>query len=249
MIPNRVVMIDHEGSALLGIVLGQKKERIVVITERGRELELQPSRIYPVMPQGGTISKETVKEKVSALTELRALAEAEAKSLSGETLWELVCEDYTEITLSSLTELFYKNPTIVQYTALRLLLLSDRVFFKRNKDTFSPRPPALVEELKAQAEVQRVRIEKRKKFLEWIESVQKSYSPAPDQFVAEIGLLEALACDEGMPPHEHKDALELLSEACRALHLSETNNSADTAYELLEPEDFYTDDESSLDTT
>lgn len=232
--PNQVVMIDHEGTALLCIVLGEKKGKVSVLTERGRELELQGSRLYVVMPSGGMVSKPTQKERLASLAELRSLAEAEMGTISVQTLWELVSGDFEEISAITLAELLFKQPTLVQYVAVRLLLLGDRIYFKRNKDTFSPRDSDLVEELRAQAEIQKKKLEKRRRFLDWIVATLKSPTALSSEFSEEVSLLTSLACDEGLAPHEHKESAELLLEALKAAHIQERHNVSDAAYDLLE---------------
>ena len=147
-----LVLYEHEGQLLLGAVVGFKRQRFVIFNERGREVELIANRLHaaPGSLPHDLQSQDARKEHLQALAER---ARALAPSVAIQDLWEVVHHSPKEFSVNELLDLVAPREggsaeKSAAFIGLFHALTQDKVFFKRERQGFLPRPPATVEQLR-----------------------------------------------------------------------------------------------------
>ena len=130
-----VVEYEQNGKPILGLVVGQKKERWVVLNSSGHEVELDASRLY-LYPGHSPELKDRV-EKASYITNLDAEIKDTASKLNLFEAWQLVSGEMNEVSISMLTELICPADSLLCHAAVRRSLLADKLYFKRKKNTLN----------------------------------------------------------------------------------------------------------------
>lgn len=211
--PGGLVMYEHEGTPLLGIITAQRKERFVVWNEREREIELTSARLYLLPDSFAKFSSASSKEKTEFLRKLRGQATALAIDL--EELWAVVAEEPREYTDLEMCDLLLGEVSLLNLLALRFSLLEDKVLFKRTKIGFEPRDANIVEELRTAEEVRREREHALRESVSFLqERIAGSEQEATGRVKERLSLLLALAAGasnlEGSRLREARDLLSAL---------------------------------------
>lgn len=146
-----LVLFENDGLAVVAVVLGVKKQGYQLLTMRGRELELKPNRLFPL---NGLIPAElrTNESKAKYLLELHDSCLRMSAEIKLEELWTLVKDEGESFTTDKLASLYLGTYSLEQYLALRLALISDRIYFKRRDLDLFPRNTETVEDLKRNEE-------------------------------------------------------------------------------------------------
>lgn len=142
-----VCLYEHDGRPLLGVVLGIKNKKYNLLNQRGREIELPDFRLCalglktPADLAGNTAIANFLEQTFERSNKL-------SDDINLELVWTVVQAEQRYYPSQELAELYFQKPSAEQHLALRLALLGDRIFFKRQEDGFSPRPDSTVQELK-----------------------------------------------------------------------------------------------------
>ena len=142
-----VVMYENDNSPLLACILEFKKNKYLLLNQRGRELELASNRLYsfginiPVT----CITKDS---KGAYLDELSNKSKAASEEISIEELWSLINQEDRDYSCVELAKNYLGSITPEQHIAFRLALLSDKTFFKRKNEAFHARPEETVHQLR-----------------------------------------------------------------------------------------------------
>ncbi|MEM8640520.1 MAG: ribonuclease R family protein [Cyanobacteria bacterium P01_G01_bin.54] len=192
------------------------KKNWIFIDERGQSHSLKPQRIeYEVgsgyLPETIAAFRQTVVEYV------------DPDSL--EVAWELLSEAGEAITPSSLAQLLYEDQSAPVCYAAHLLLVDDKVYFKRKGDRYEPRPASQVEEIKHQLEVTAQRQREQAEFLERVQQALAN-PDSIDWLPSDRLRLESLEKWVLYPDLNHPQAQELMTQL-------EQPQSAEAAFELL----------------
>ncbi|MBX7145116.1 MAG: hypothetical protein K1X79_11745, partial [Oligoflexia bacterium] len=145
--PGTICLYEHDGRPLLGIVRSYKNKKYQLLNQRGREVELPDFRLHAL---GIKLAADKVRqdEQAQFLDQTYERCFTASAEVNLELVWSAVCSEERYYNSSELADLYYQSPTPEQHLTLRLALLGDRIFFKRQEDGFSPRPEATVQELK-----------------------------------------------------------------------------------------------------
>ncbi len=226
-----VVSYEQQGQLLLAVVTQLKAGKLSLTNEKGSALELPAARLYPLPTP---LPKDTT-DKAAYLVTLHAEAEEIANDLPLEDLWTFTVEEDKEQSISDLCELYFGNNSQKEHLAMRIALLNDNIFFKRKKDNFSPRPAAVVEELKHAEESRKNKQDRQKQTLEFfVNALQNPSGDYPDNVRNDIYLLEELAAStNGMESGRLNDARQLLSQALEFLKIEIPGTKEEQAFELL----------------
>lgn len=231
---SEIVMYENDGVALLAAVLSFKKQRYVLLNERGREVELPSNRLYS-LPGRLPAQAGTIEQRSAYFAELRASATAASQKIQLGELWQLVHEDPREYSPHELTELYFSETTLLHELAMRLALLTDRTYFKRGREDYSPRPQETVTELlkaaAARQEKERIRGLVVEAFRHRLENRS---TPLPSESRPIIRLLEDLAATADLDLSQQKEAKELLELCIEELHLELHGSREQQASLLLE---------------
>ena len=230
-----LVMYEQDGSPLLAAVLGFKKDKYAVLNERGREIEL-PAMRMDSLPGRLPAEHTTIEAKAGFLAALHKKCAEQAGEVTLEELWSVLAGQEKDFGTKELCEIYYSSASLEQYLSLRIALIEDKIYFKRNKDTFSPRPESTVEQLK-KAELNRQERERRKQitFGAFRERIADHSRPVPPEAEETIWLLERFAAgsDELEVP-QLKEAKEIVDTLLHELRLSISGNKEQQAFGVLE---------------
>lgn len=229
-----LIMYDHDSSALVGAILGEKKGKYVVLNERNREIELQALRLHKLpglLPADAT----TLQAKSKFMADLHESAREGAKELSMEEIWSFVKDEDREFDVSELSTLYFGDNSLKNHLILRVALLIDKVFFKRVKDKFIPRPEHIIDELRQQEEARRKKLAVMEIGIEWLLGRRADPNlPCPDEIRELIKLLENVAANSShIDQSLQRDAFEFLDLATERLSLPPGGSHSDRAYRLL----------------
>ncbi|RIL10811.1 MAG: hypothetical protein DCC75_03595 [Proteobacteria bacterium] len=233
--PGAIVSYENDGNMLLGVILGFKKDKYLLLNERERQLELQASRLH-ALQSALPVECETTNAKAAYLAEFHGSAREAAGKIEMEELWQVVHEQPKEYSNKELCELYYGKFTPAQHLALRIALLGDPTYFKRNKDTFSPRTGETVEELRKAEKARQEKLRVRSETLSWVEArLSDPKAPAPRSVLHNLELLENVAAGaEHLDNSSHRDAKELIDSCAEELHLDLSGSKEARAIQLLE---------------
>lgn len=233
--PGCAVTYEHNGNPILGAVLEFKKPRFLTINESGQELLLDANRLHR-LPREPRLVTADRKEKIALLQSLRQDAEQQARAIKLSELWQLVGQEERGYTNAGLAELLPGEASITKYLGLRLLLLTDKVYFKRKDELFTPRPAGVVEELLRVEAAQRERERQLKVTLDaFAARAANRDAILPPESATGIRLLEDLAAD--IQPGEHgaqREERRFLEECEHRLRLSPRTRLDERAFAVLE---------------
>jgi exoribonuclease II len=229
-----LVMFENEQNALIGVILDLKKDRFLVFSERAREVELAPQRLHK-LPGLLSATAVTREKQQASLQDIRAKAEELVEGIAIEELWGVVQGSSREYSESELYELLFDKPDASAYLALRLKLLQDKVFFKRDKAGFIPRTSEIIDELR-RAEI--ARQAKRELEIETVEFISKrlagEHSEIPSRLRSIISLLEECAAGSERIDHsKQKDVKEILQLFTDRSHIELRGTIEEKSFELL----------------
>lgn len=240
------VQYDDEGQVILAVVTGFKKDKLSILTMRGRELDLARQRLY-FLPGRQEVTASTTSARVEALTRLAQEIEHSAGAQNVEELWGFVHEEEKPYTVSELCTLYMGKDTCVEHAGLRVALIRDKTHFKRDKDAFEPRPKHVVEDLKRAEEVKRKKKEARDAALDFLERrVDDTALLVPPELRDVIHLVEEVAATAlHTDPARQKEAREFVHVAAERLAVPESLSIEKRAFELLRKTSFF-DEHSNL---
>lgn len=230
-----LVTYENEGSLLLAGALGFRGGKLVVLNERGKEVELPASRLH-ALPSAWPLNLETTQARCAFLSELHARCMEKADKLNLEELWMVVVENQRGYMVKDLCELLFNKVDLEAYLSLRIALIQDRIYFKRDKDLFSPRPPTTVEELHKAEQARISREEQRLRLLQWMQ--ERIHNPAldiPKEAKPALELLEDLACAKShLDNQQQREGKALIDRCAETLRVPLSGTCEQRAYDILE---------------
>ena len=197
-----IVIFEQDGSSQLGVVTGHRKALVMVFSMRAREYEFKANRLHQI---GLSVPSNVVSiaDKQRYLSDLYENGVNEAAKVNISEIWELIKDEEQELTSSELAKYYLGDnlsPSI--YLAFRLALTADRIFFKRHDESFSPRPPEVVEDLKRHEAVLAKKLADREMVLsKLLLKIKDSTVEIPDEASEIIRNLEEVAA--GVTEIEH----------------------------------------------
>lgn len=199
IIVGSLVMYENDGSPIIGVIIKEKPKGFVVFNDRGREIDLPSARLHLIDKKTSQFS--TNNDRLTFLSTLKSKAESLTASVQLEDLWNVVSEAPSVYSEQDLSELAFSESTVEAKYAVRLALLKDKVFFKRERDGFEPRAATIVTQLLREQEEKR----KKEELFERLNEVLKRRVKEPDidissELMPFITLLEDAAA--------HGDTLE-----------------------------------------
>jgi len=161
--PGSVVAWWEDDGVAFGVVVGEEKQRLAVITAHGKDDRIAPSRLAAIIARG--IAPERTHKGRGEAAARAAEHEAAVRRQLGEvdvpTLWELVHDRQEPPTEAALAELALGRSDEAACLATQLALAADGVRFARKAAGWQPREAVAVAEILAGRErVARRAIEK-----------------------------------------------------------------------------------------
>ena len=228
-------MYEHDGTPLIGAVLSFKKQKYQILNQRGREVELPGFRLHR-LPGALPPNLDTTTARSSWLADFGAAALTASLAIDLAEIWSFVVGENSHLSSEKLTQAYYGRVELREHTALRLALMTDRIYFKRHEDTFEPRPTETVEELRRSEESRRRKAELQEEFVTLVAArLRDPAIPLPDPLRSFIRLLEDVAVGaEEIDNNRHREAKDLLNAVSEAVHLDLPGSREQRAFTLLE---------------
>lgn len=226
-----LVCYENNANIVLGAILGNKKDKYKVLNHKGSEVDLTADRLYPIPARLPAFEKTS--EKTTFLDELLAKGLAEEVSIDLATIWESFDGKEVEVSTQQICELFFGNNEGLNHLATRLALISDKIYFKRKKDTFISRPKEAVDSL---LETQRAAEAREREIEKLVLDLEAKLKDKNHRLSAEsiyiLAPLEELAAEatEGAEVKETRNLLNYLTEKLR---IAQNGRPEDRALSLL----------------
>jgi exoribonuclease-2 len=171
MEPGKVIGFIENKKILLAVCLEVKKDRLHCLTEANREINLSSQRVLLKSPY----TLNLVESRATLIEGVKGAVEKQ-ESLKGEVnpqeLWEMVKDEGESFSIQYLSDVvFGKRSSFDHGGAVLRALFEDRIYFKLQKDEFSPYTPFQVEHniLKIQKEAERE--EMLREGSEWLKAI------------------------------------------------------------------------------
>ncbi|RMD87108.1 MAG: RNB domain-containing ribonuclease, partial [Candidatus Dadabacteria bacterium] len=228
-----VITYDSGESLILGCVIEKAKNKYVILNIEGSQIHLPRERLYKI--PNINLNQDAPKEEIKA--SLKTFLESAIKELEDinlELLWESKNEDNRAISLSELCEEYFGKDNPQNHLALRLAIVKDKIFFKRQKERFIPRSKTTVEELRKAKEREAKRLKALNMTADYFKKAitGKIEQKPPSEVIGNISLLKLLAAD-GTQGEETKEARKLLRHITDTLNLELMGSSQERAFQLL----------------
>lgn len=234
------VQYDDDGQVILAVVIGFKRDKLTILTMRGRELDLSRNRLY-FLPGRQPPGLSTTTARVEGLQKLHTEIEAATGEFSIAELWSFVNEEQRPFTVSELCAMYCGSDTCVKHAALRVALIRDRIHFKRDKDAFEPRPAHVVEGLKVAEDAKARKKAARDAALSFLaERTRNTDLAVPDDLRDALRLIEEIAANvQHTDPARQKEAREFVHAVAEHLHIPESLALEKRAFEVLQRAGFF----------
>jgi len=233
--PGDLVLYENDGAPILALILSLKRDRFQLLNDRAREIELPAARLYRL--PFTTAMPTSQRERADKLAELVRQAQSEAQHLELADVWALVVEQPREYSVAEISELTATalRDSLAAHLATFLALVADRTYFKRHKETFSPRPKETVEQLLHAAAVAAERRSKQQRVLQELRArLVDRAAPLSAEVEGAIQLLTEVAAEcEGLQERE-AEIREWLEVCSTGLGTSQHGTLADQAGEILD---------------
>ncbi len=185
-IGNIVEYIEQQ-KIICAVVLQIKNQRLRLLTEHSREVNLSAGRVAHFSNEllDITATKDSL---IRSLKQSSALRQEMSKSINIKELWELLHEEEESIDLETMTSFCFDPPVTSDHEAAVIrAFFNDKLYFKFSQDSFTPSSSAQIEmRLRQIAEA-----EKKEHLIElgasWLKDIEKGIiSPVPDPQIKDI---------------------------------------------------------------
>lgn len=229
-----LVHYDDEAQLILGVITGSKKDKLTVLTVRGREIDLARPRLY-LLPGKLTGAFSSTASRVARLQEIAAQIEAAVSECNVVELWRFVHEENRTFGVSELVTMYLGSDDLVQHAALRIAIVREKVHFKRDRETFEPRPQHVVEDLCRAEEAKAQKKAARERCLGFLEArVTDPSIPIPADLRDSFKLIEEVAASiVHTDPARQKEARDFVHSCGERLSLPESVPVEKRAFEIL----------------
>ncbi len=177
MEPGNIVEYIDQQKIICAVVTDMKKQRLRLLTETNREVNLSAGRLTHGSRQGLDLSmgRDSI---VTALRETAGVRCALRDKIDLKELWELLNEEAEWIDIKTMAEYCFAEPLTGDHeSAIVRAFFENRLYFKFNHDKFLPNTPKQVELSIAQAK----EAERRARLIEdgadWVKKVLTAKNP------------------------------------------------------------------------
>lgn len=170
MANSQVVEFFEDRRIYCAFVGDDRGDRLHVITEQNRELNLPRKRLIHITPWtgGGNLSRLELVEHLKAIGQRR---ESIKREINLQEIWELLVNEAEGFPLAELARSWFGNAvTADQSAALGRALFEDRFYFKFKGSLWQPHPPEVVEHLKEQYQRELARRQERQAAAAWLQA-------------------------------------------------------------------------------
>jgi exoribonuclease-2 len=236
LIPERLVQFDDEGEVVLAVVVGTNRDRLIISTVNGREIELIKQRLYPLPAKLNGAAEAELASRCGRLVELsREISEA-AASFDVVNLWSyLQPKEERVFTVAELCALKFGANEVIQHAALRVALIKERVHFRRDRNGFEPRAAQLIDDLRREHDLKASRAALRERALQLLSNrVNDSALVVPEELKDTLRLIEEVAAGVvHTEPERQREGREFVHIAAERLGIPESMPLERRAFAVL----------------
>lgn len=170
MANSQIVEFFEDRKIFCAFVGDDRGDRLHVITEQNRELNLPRKRLIHVAPWtlGISLSRLELVEHLKAIGQRR---ESLKREINLQEIWELLVNEAEGYPLTELARSWFGDTvTADQSAALGRALFEDRFYFKFKGSLWQPHPPEVVEHLKEQHRRELARRQERQQAAAWLQA-------------------------------------------------------------------------------
>ena len=211
MEPGTIVEYIERKKVVCAVVLGQKNQRVQMLTEHNREVSHAEKRLAHVATQ-----RLDPKLGRDALVEHLKSAAARRRTLQNQIevkdLWEVLHTEATWIDLQSMAEFCFDGEISGDHTsAVMRALFEDRLYFKFDADRFFPNSPEQVARIAAQAAGEARKVHVIEEGSRWIQqAMEKDLVSVPSDMEEIVEILKSVCLFGKDSPH-YKIGKEILA--------------------------------------
>ncbi len=170
MANSQVVEFFEDRKIYCAFVDDDRGDRLHVITEQNRELNLPRKRLIHVTPWTGSLNLSRL-ELVEQLKAIGQRRESLKREINLQEIWELLVNEADAFPLAELARSWFGEAvTADQSAALGRALFEDRFYFKYKGSLWQPHPPEIVEHLKEQHRRELERRQERQTAAAWLKA-------------------------------------------------------------------------------
>lgn len=233
-----IVEYENHGKPMLSIVTASIKDKFEIINSSEKNLKFPATRLY-LYPGLAPKGLDSNSRKANFLVELQEKANTIKEMISLEEAWLEASKNHKEISIIELTTILLDKNSTENHIATRHALLEDKVFFKRKKQNYEPRPSNIVEELKKKEKVEK---EKREKQELLITSIVNNIKGEKSDIPRSVHLLEQASANGKNSPTA-KEANVILEEVAKRANLELSGRLEHRAFFVLEKAGHFSKDQ------
>lgn len=228
-----LVMYENDGAPILAVIAALRKDKFLLFNERGREVEMAANRLY-ALPGRMPTEITSIEQKTTFLSKLHKDCAEEALKIRLDEVWSVVKDEDRPYSTLECCELSFGDNLLPHHVQMRFALMNDKVFFKRNKEDFSPRPEHTVEELKkAEASRREKELAKEATLSAFKKRLVDHTYALPPESAYTIRLLEDTAAFCDLDHAKQKEVKELLENIGKELGQDLNGTKEQQAFSLL----------------
>lgn len=209
--PGTLVDLWEGGKLLSGVVIGEEKGRLRIVTEEGREVRVTASRLAHVAGPSGAAIADAAKAAARHAERAREMA----AGVEVEPLWELLVEEGGRHEPERLAGLALGSSSAEAASAMIRLLFEAKTYFERKGDLWEARSRDAVEQSLRRRRVEEDKVRRRASFLararRFLEADAAPEGVWNEEDAPYLGKLIDLAVN-GDESVARKEAAELLSD-------------------------------------
>jgi len=211
MEPGTIVEYIERKEIVCAVVLGQKNQRLQMVTEHNREVGHAEKRLAHVANQrlDPKIGRDALVENLKSAAARRRKLQ---NQIDVKDLWEVLHTEATWIDLQSMAEFCFDGEISGDHTsAVMRALFEDRLYFKFDADRFFPNSPEQVARIAAQAAEEARRGHVIEEGSRWIrQAMEKDHVAVPSDMEEIVEILKSVCLFGKDSPH-YKIGKEILA--------------------------------------
>ncbi len=210
----KTVEYIEQGKFVCALCLGEKGERLRLLTTTAREINLSPKRVLLISRTPLVDPSRPREELLAALRRAEERREALSEEIQVPELWQLIHDEDQSFDYEYLAELcFGEGVTDDHISSLVRALFEDKLHFKLKEGRFVPNTEERISQIMEQREEEARKERILSQGAEWLRGVlDGDPSPAPSCADEVVNLLAGLALYGG-EARDYKFARELLTRA------------------------------------